>query len=124
MSSRELSRSCCGVGRSLGALCGLLLAVIVPQTAGAAESAARPGMTYESLRALPDWSGWWGLEGPLSVEFQSQPPPWKPELRARFEKVSNSDAGGLRDLYCRPSQWRTGVCVFRAQRFPADHGSD
>jgi hypothetical protein len=87
------------------ACCGLALATLAMLPANAQQKAAQAGATYDSLKSLPDWSGWWGLEGPLPAEFQSQPPPWKPALRARFEKVNNSNEGGLRDLYCRPSQF-------------------
>lgn len=54
---------------------------------------------------LPDWSGWWGLEGPLSDEFivKGEMPPLKPEPLARFRSARVSTEGGGRDLYCRPS---------------------
>ncbi len=58
-----------------------------------------------SRSTLPDWQGWWGLEGPVTVEFSRAPPPLKPELLATMRKVMTSNEGGLRDLYCRPSEF-------------------
>ncbi|HEY4212395.1 MAG TPA: hypothetical protein VGM84_13030 [Steroidobacteraceae bacterium] len=74
-------------------------------TAGAQEKTALPGATYESIKTLPDWSGWWGLEGPLSAEFQRVRPPLKPQLMESFYKTLASDVGGFRDLYCRPNEF-------------------
>lgn len=73
----------------------------------AAGNSALPGMTYESLRQLPDWSGWWALPEPFSVEFQRHPPQMKrPEdltaiLAARADPAADPDPA----RYCRPQQF-------------------
>jgi hypothetical protein len=92
--------------RRAGTCCAVALAVLalVPP-ANAEEKAALPGATYGSIQSLPNWSGWWGLEGPLSVELQRLPPPLKPELKAATQAAVASDAGGLRNLYCRPAEF-------------------
>jgi hypothetical protein len=73
--------------------------------ASAEQKASLPGATYESMQALPDWSGWWGLDEPLPAEIRRSRPPLKPELMESFLKTFNSDAGGFKDLYCRPSEF-------------------
>jgi hypothetical protein len=93
------------MSRPLLDVCGGVFIAILMASPTFAAQATLPGATYESLRSLPDWSGWWGLEGPLSVEIRLTPPPLKPELLAEMRKVSTSDVGGLRDLHCRPSQF-------------------
>jgi hypothetical protein len=105
MSQRDVSTSSVRRFIGVGACCGLALGVFAMHPASGQEKAAQAAATYDSLKSLSDWSGWWGLEGPLPAEFQLQPPPWKPELRARFEKVNNSNEGGFRNLYCRPSEF-------------------
>ncbi|MEJ1963754.1 MAG: hypothetical protein WDO56_20215 [Gammaproteobacteria bacterium] len=87
----------------LAAVGGLAFLVTCP--AGAQQKTALPGATYESLTSLPNWSGWWGLEGPLAVEYQQAPAPLKPELGARMQKLAASDEGGARGVYCRPSEF-------------------
>jgi hypothetical protein len=55
---------------------------------------------------LPDWSGWWGLPGPMTAEFSKTPPPMAPEQLARFQGTSpamDADPDPLR--YCRPPQF-------------------
>jgi hypothetical protein len=84
---------------------GVALAVLSTHTAIAQEKVALPGATYDSIKSLPNWSGWWGLEGPLSAEIERTPPPMKPALTAAMKKQAAGGGGGLRDLYCRPSEF-------------------
>ena len=91
---------------SLWAGCGLALAALVTLQASAQQKGASlPGATYDSIKSLPDWSGWWGLEGPLLPEMQRSQPPLKPELMAAMQKALAGTAGGFKDLYCRPSEF-------------------
>jgi hypothetical protein len=46
------------------ALLVAVLALLVV-TAAVQRKPSLPGATYESQPALPDWSGWWGLERPF-----------------------------------------------------------
>ncbi len=90
--------------------CGFIVAVSalcsVACIAEAAEpSRSTPHASYETLKSLPDWQGWWGLESPVLTEFRTAPAPLKPELVSALQTVMASDAGGGRDLYCRPSQF-------------------
>lgn len=90
----------CATVAAIGALCW------VTGVAGAAESSRSPARaSYDTLKSLPDWQGWWGLETPLLAELRAAPAPLKPELVAALQKVMASDAGGGRDIYCRPSQF-------------------
>jgi len=87
-------------------VCGcVVLAILSTHAAIAEEKAALPGATYDSIKSLPNWSGWWGLEGPMSVEIQRTPPPMKPDLMAAMAKQATGNDGGFRDLYCRPSEF-------------------
>ena len=86
--------------------CGVALAVLaLTPPANAQEKPTLPGATYDSIKSLPNWSGWWGLEGPTGAEMQRSPPPLKPELMAAMRGAATSDAGGFRDLYCRPVEF-------------------
>jgi hypothetical protein len=88
-----------------GVCCCLAAAVLVMCPAGAQQTVQLRGAAYDALKSLPDWGGWWGLEGPLTAELRSTPPPLKPDLLAGMQKRGTSDEGGFRDLYCRPSQF-------------------
>ena len=86
--------------------CGfVVLAALLPFAANAEEKTALPGSSYDSIKSLPDWSGWWGLEGPMPAEMQRVPPPLKPDLMAAMQKATAGNDGGLRDLFCRPSEF-------------------
>jgi hypothetical protein len=87
------------------ALGPLAVAFLLATPAGAQQKPALPGMTYESLKLLPNWSGWWGLEGPLSVELRSTAPPLKPHLLAQLRAGTADQLATPRDLYCRPSRF-------------------
>ena len=89
----------------IAACCGLALGIVVASSANAQGQSALPGATYDSIKSLPDWSGWWGLEGPVSAEIQRIPLPLKPQLAAAMNQGTTSDTGGFRDLYCRPSEF-------------------
>ncbi len=86
-------------------LCLVALGAIVGGPANAEEKRALPGMTYESLRDLPDWSGWWGLPQPIPVEFDRNPPPMRPEDIARLQAVRAQDSDPEPGRYCKPSQF-------------------
>ena len=45
----------------------------------------------EEKAALPDWSGWWGLESPMPAEIRRVPPPLKPDLMEQILKVATGD---------------------------------
>jgi hypothetical protein len=94
MSVRHLQRCFC-----------VMLAILSTHAAIAEEKAALPGATYDSIKSLPNWSGWWGLEGPMQAEIQRTPPPMKPDLMAAMTKQAAGNEGGFRDLYCRPSEF-------------------
>jgi hypothetical protein len=73
--------------------------------------AAAPGMSYESLGALPDWSGAWGATvrptTPVTDLLLKEPSPLKPaaleQLRAtRKATDAGIDPGLAREEYCRP----------------------
>jgi hypothetical protein len=93
------------MSRRITCYCGLVAAFFVICPASAQQQTSELGARYDSLKSLPDWSGWWGLEGPLSTELGRERPPLKPELLAKLWQVASSDAGGGRDLYCRPSEF-------------------
>ena len=84
---------------------GVALAVLSAHVAIAEDKTALAGATYDSIKSLPNWSGWWGLEGPMSVEIQRTPPPLKPDLMNAMLKQGTSNDGGFRNLYCRPSEF-------------------
>ena len=90
-----------------GGAAALLVAVLalLVVTAAVQRKPSLPGATYESQPALPDWSGWWGLERPFPNEFAEQPPPWKPGHEARFGPSSPDEGDADRNRYCRPSQF-------------------
>jgi hypothetical protein len=93
------------MSRRIACFCGLAAAFFLICPVSAQQKASGGGASYDAVKSLPDWSGWWGLEGPLGVEIRRNPPPLKPELLAKLLQVATSDAGGLRDLYCRPSEF-------------------
>ncbi len=73
--------------------------------------AAAPGMSYESLAALPDWSGAWGAlvrpTTPVTDMLLKEPSPLLPatlaELRATRKATDEGiDPGLATDDYCRP----------------------
>jgi hypothetical protein len=57
-------------------------------------------------QALPDWSGWWGMNNPYNLEIaRFQPPPLRPAdiAKLRTAPVRDVEADPLR--YCRPRQF-------------------
>jgi hypothetical protein len=71
-----------------------LAGVICTSTAGADEpsDASLPGMTYESIERLPDFSGWWALDldpndvaKSLGIVFAAYTPLLKPEIAERLK---------------------------------------
>ena len=86
-------------------LCCLTLSACAADVASAEEKRALPGTTYESLRDLPDWNGWWGIVEPQSEEFVRLPPPMKSGSVARFKSVRAQDSDPDPNRYCRPSQF-------------------
>lgn len=81
-------------------------AALLVAIAGAAAhpQAARdlPGMSYESIAKLPDWSGWWVFGQAAPTELAEQPLPLKPEAAAAA-RAAGPDADPLR--YCKPWQF-------------------
>lgn len=84
--------------RSAGALLGVLAFV----TVSAQPASNTPGVTYASLAALPDWSGWWGFGRAAPDELRTQPLPLMPAARDAA-RAAGPDADPLR--YCRPAQF-------------------
>ena len=83
----------------MGMLLGLLAATAVP-----AQQSALPGTTYDSLKPLPDWSGWWGRGDSPEATFLQQPLPLKPGLLAKMQAARDSDTPDP-GRYCRPPQF-------------------
>lgn len=101
-----------------GNACALLAVVSALSLAGCTdnESAgpALPGMTYESIQQLPDWSGWWQLSREEWQKSRSQLA-LKPELLAAFQTAAGStDFSTDPFIFCRPQQF-----VGFNGRFPA-----
>jgi hypothetical protein len=77
-------------------------------------AASLPGMSYESLKDLPDWSGWWhvvpvdparGTPPPLLRLLGDPPPPFIPELLSQMRAaIVNMLRRGGRD-YCGPQRF-------------------
>jgi hypothetical protein len=82
-----------------------LLAVSAGADVHAQAARELPGMSYESLAKLPDWSGWWVYGQAAPTEFAEQPLPLKPELAAAA-RAAGPDADPQR--YCKPWQF-TGM---------------
>jgi hypothetical protein len=97
--------------RAVGSLASLILLFAHNDFAEAADSARLPGLTYESLRALPDWSGWWALRSVAENSFGANPPPMKPDDLARLRAArATPDAHADPGRFCRPEQF-VGVNV-------------
>jgi len=90
-----------------GALC------VMAARADETSDASRPGMTYESIARLPDFSGWWYLDldpndvgRSLSVVFAAYAPLLKPEVAQRIKAqgplVDPVADFGARPDYCDP----------------------
>ncbi|HEV7715242.1 MAG TPA: hypothetical protein VGO53_06590 [Steroidobacteraceae bacterium] len=86
-------------------LCVVVLNFLAAGLVSAEEKRALPGMTYESLRDLPDWSGWWGLPQPNSAEFEKQPPPMRPQDLARYRTAGAQDSDAQPGRYCKPPKF-------------------
>jgi hypothetical protein len=71
----------------------------------AEEKGSPPGMTYGSLSDLPDFSGWWTWNKPLSQELLQNPPPMPPEAVAKFRATFLQDLDPERGRFCRPPQF-------------------
>ena len=80
----------------------LLVLMLTAVTACARPDAVSPPADATTA-ALPDWSGWWGIGSPLSVEFQKIPPPWKPEYVDALGKPRAGDEEFERTRYCQPA---------------------
>jgi hypothetical protein len=100
-----------GTSAAAGSLASLILALAHCDFAEAADGARLPGQTYESLRALPDWSGWWALRPIPENSLASVPPPMRPEDLARLRSArATPDAHADPLRFCRPEQF-VGVNV-------------
>jgi hypothetical protein len=94
-----------------GTVASLILAFACNDFAEAADSARLPGQTYESLRALPDWSGWWALRQVAENSLAAVPPPMRPEDLAKLRSArATPDAHADPGRFCRPEQF-VGVNV-------------
>ena len=57
-------------------------------------------------QALPDWSGWWGLNNPYNLEISRfQPPPLRPDDLAKLRTTPARDVEADPFRYCRPRQF-------------------
>lgn len=84
--------------------------VIVAAHGAPADTPLTPGMAYDSLKALPDFSGWWSLAGlPPPPRIQ----PMKPELAAVLRSwtaktnagTDPEDVDGMKRSYCGPPRF-------------------
>jgi hypothetical protein len=92
------------------------LAGVICTTAACADEpsdASLPGMTYESIAQLPDFSGWWALDldpndpaKSLGIVFAAYTPLLKPEVAERVKALSTltdpDAAQQTRPGYCSP----------------------
>lgn len=85
------------------AAAGMTLGIFGTVSVQAQPQASLPGMTYESLKSLPDWSGWWGLPDGSDATFLRQPAPYKPEVAAR--RAAIDEYAGDASVYCRPQEF-------------------
>ncbi len=85
-------------GVRIGLLALVSALALLPAAAFATGLTPMPGMTYESLKDLPDFSGWWSsqLNAPRSVPRPAAPPPpLKPEVAARAKEIRQKMAAGV-----------------------------
>lgn len=87
---------------ALRRVAALLAALTAAGAAHAQPTNELPGMSYEALARLPDWSGWWGFGRAGPDELAAQPVPLKPEVAAAV-RAAGPDADPLR--YCKPWQF-------------------
>lgn len=80
----------------------VLLAACAAAAAHAQTARDLPGMSYETLATLPDFSGWWGFGQAAPDEVAAQPLPLKPAAAAAA-RAAGPDADPLR--YCKPWQF-------------------
>jgi len=83
----------------------LLLLLAAGGTANAAADGSLPGMTYASIPQLPDFSGFWNLGEPISVETVKNPPPMRPEDLQRIRNSRAQDSDPDKARYCHPYQF-------------------
>lgn len=103
--------------RSIASVISTIVAIagafcIMAARADETSDASRPGMTYESIARLPDFSGWWYLDldpnavaKSLNVVFNAYVPLLKPELAERLKALAKLPADarqGTRPGYCSP----------------------
>jgi hypothetical protein len=96
--------------RSL-AMTALMAGTVLAATPGApTDTTPKPGASYDSLKDLPDFSGWWSLVGfPPPPGTQSM----KPEVAAAFKSWSAktaagtdpADVDGMKRSYCGPQRF-------------------
>jgi hypothetical protein len=100
------------VGTSVvGSLAWLIFVLAHSNFAEAADGARLPGLTYESLRTLPDWSGWWAMRRVPEDPSAANPLPMKPEELASLRAArATPDAHADPARFCRPEQF-VGVNV-------------
>lgn len=99
-----------GIMSSTAAALAMMVSVSCPPGVEAQEqSSAMAGMTYESLKALPDFSGWWSVEFKPGARANFNPlqVPLRPEIAAAVKEVMQKLAAGadpvdlgIRSPYC------------------------
>ena len=92
--------------KAISGLASLVLVLAFGDLAEAADGAPLPGLTYESLPALPDWSGWWAMRRVAEPSAAANPIPMKPADLARLRSArATPDAHADPGRFCRPEQF-------------------
>ncbi len=96
-----------------GGLAAAIAGIVVsaaPQTAEKPDT--KPGMTYESLQRLPDFSGWWLQEVATGGGAALARAPFRPEIAASLKNIMTKLAAGVDPVdlgtrsvytYCAPT---------------------
>jgi hypothetical protein len=62
-------------------------------------------MAAADAQTLPDWSGWWGLNGPFQSELRRSPPPMDAAEFAAMQRASQRDVDVDPNRFCGPRQF-------------------
>jgi hypothetical protein len=85
--------------RLMIAVLALLPASLVGGAGSPAVAVAPPGMTWDSIKPLPDFSGWWGVMvtpgSPGKPPAKRPSPPLKPEILARRQQIAAKLRAGV-----------------------------
>jgi len=87
-----------------------LIALLVGSLGAAADTPPKPGMTWDSLKDLPDFSGWWNLAGfPPLPQIEAMKPQVAAVLRSWSAKTAAgtdpADIDGMKRSYCGPQRF-------------------